>query len=407
MTRPRVAWPPPRTRCWSVLAVAGVDGRLRVMAQQPGAGPRRTRCATSSRSTKADEAVRLSAELPALQALLIQTRAWIAVRAGQLLEGLREFHRSAEAYAGAGMPLGEYYTEYADAMVDLRLLPEASSAAEHAVDSVRVRRGCRCSRPRPGCASRDIAWPAARAWRARSRTRSADEAGRQRRGARGTMPSSSGSRLVAAPASAWRSASRVARRAAGSSIRRATCTMRSRRTWWQAGWRWRRSTGPRRGAAFRRGSGWLRPGAMLVRLRGRSPARSSLDLRAERAGTRRVPDRAAGPRGSTVRAFRRSSCVRWRPGTAPSWARSGWAWSWTAVDRPGRSRGWSAPARQRCWRGSRRSEVPLTRRGRTEGRGREGRRPHRASGPGREHDVRAAGRRADHRRRCRAPLTGR
>ena len=32
------------------------------------------------------------------------------------------------------MPLGEYYTEYADAMVDLRLLPEASAAAERAVE---------------------------------------------------------------------------------------------------------------------------------------------------------------------------------------------------------------------------------------------------------------------------------
>ena len=49
---------------------------------------------------------------------------------------MQDFDRSARAYVAADMPLGEYYTEYADAMVDLRLLPEARSAAERAVEEL-------------------------------------------------------------------------------------------------------------------------------------------------------------------------------------------------------------------------------------------------------------------------------
>ena len=122
------------TRLRSVLEVPGIDGRLSAMASNNLALVLAERGAYGPALDQADEAIRLSSQLPALQAILIQTRAWIAVRAGRLIEGLQEFHRSAEAYVGAGMPLGEYYTEYADAMVDLRLLPEASAAAERAVE---------------------------------------------------------------------------------------------------------------------------------------------------------------------------------------------------------------------------------------------------------------------------------
>lgn len=122
------------TRLRYVLDVPGIDGRLAAMASNNLALVLAERGAYGPALEQADKAVLLSEQLPALRAILIQTRAWIAVRAGRLIEGLREFHRSAEAYASAGMPLGEYYTEYADAMVDLRLLPEASSAAERAVE---------------------------------------------------------------------------------------------------------------------------------------------------------------------------------------------------------------------------------------------------------------------------------
>ncbi|GEK22127.1 CHAT domain-containing protein [Cellulomonas xylanilytica] len=85
----------------------------------------------------ADAAVALAtSQVPSLEAPLVQSRAWIAVRAGRLQEGMRDFDRSAQAYVAAGIPLGEYYTEYADAMTDLRLLPEAAAAAARAVEEL-------------------------------------------------------------------------------------------------------------------------------------------------------------------------------------------------------------------------------------------------------------------------------
>ncbi|WP_315094013.1 CHAT domain-containing tetratricopeptide repeat protein [uncultured Cellulomonas sp.] len=85
----------------------------------------------------ADDAVALAtSQVPSLEPPLVQSRAWIAVRAGRLHEGMRDFDRSAQAYLDAGIPLGEYYTEYADAMTDLRLLPEAAAAAARAVEEL-------------------------------------------------------------------------------------------------------------------------------------------------------------------------------------------------------------------------------------------------------------------------------
>ncbi|GEL96687.1 CHAT domain-containing protein [Cellulomonas terrae] len=81
----------------------------------------------------ADASVDLCEQAPGLLAPAIQTRAWIAVRAGRLREGMHDFEGAARAYSDAGIPLGEYYTEFADAMMDLRLLPEAATAARSAV----------------------------------------------------------------------------------------------------------------------------------------------------------------------------------------------------------------------------------------------------------------------------------
>lgn len=72
----------------------------------------------------------------ALLGPLLQTRAWIAVRAGRLDEGMRDFEIAAREYTASGMPLGEYYTEYADVMMDLRLLPEAAAAASSAMTTL-------------------------------------------------------------------------------------------------------------------------------------------------------------------------------------------------------------------------------------------------------------------------------
>ncbi|MBD7918289.1 CHAT domain-containing protein [Cellulomonas sp. Sa3CUA2] len=80
-------------------------------------------------------AVRLAQDAgPAMLAPALQTRAWIKVRAGRLSSGMRDFERASGVYSEAGIPLGEYFTEYADAMTDLRLLPEAVAAAGRAED---------------------------------------------------------------------------------------------------------------------------------------------------------------------------------------------------------------------------------------------------------------------------------
>ncbi|MBF0686406.1 MAG: CHAT domain-containing protein [Cellulomonas sp.] len=82
-----------------------------------------------------EQAVRLAQDAgPAMLAPALQTRAWIKVRAGRLGSGMRDFERASAVYSEAGIPLGEYFTEYADAMTDLRLLPEAVAAAGRAED---------------------------------------------------------------------------------------------------------------------------------------------------------------------------------------------------------------------------------------------------------------------------------
>lgn len=69
---------------------------------------------------------------PALAALVAGSRAWIAVHAGRLAEGLQLFEAATTAYTAAGLPLGEHVLEYADALTELRLIPEASAAARRA-----------------------------------------------------------------------------------------------------------------------------------------------------------------------------------------------------------------------------------------------------------------------------------
>ncbi len=92
--------------------------------------------AAHARALRVAEAAVVAAEGagPAMLAPALQTRGWINVRAGRLAAGLRDFERASAVYSAAGIPLGEYYTEYADAMADLRLLPEAAAAAGRAED---------------------------------------------------------------------------------------------------------------------------------------------------------------------------------------------------------------------------------------------------------------------------------
>lgn len=80
------------------------------------------------------EALRRAVSLgPVVQAPLTVSRAWIAAQAGRLAESLRYFDDAAVLYERGGLSLAEHYAEYADAMTDLRLLPEAAAAAEKAV----------------------------------------------------------------------------------------------------------------------------------------------------------------------------------------------------------------------------------------------------------------------------------
>jgi tetratricopeptide (TPR) repeat protein len=71
---------------------------------------------------------------PELVATVTQSRAWVTVQSGRFAEGLSVFEEAARAYRTAALPLGEHYIEYADALMELRLLPEAASAASRAAE---------------------------------------------------------------------------------------------------------------------------------------------------------------------------------------------------------------------------------------------------------------------------------
>jgi tetratricopeptide (TPR) repeat protein len=80
-------------------------------------------------------ATALAAEVgPAVVALVTQSRGWVTVQAGRLAESLRLFDEAAHLYETAGLSLGEPYLEHVDALLDLRLLPEAGEMARRAVE---------------------------------------------------------------------------------------------------------------------------------------------------------------------------------------------------------------------------------------------------------------------------------
>ena len=62
---------------------------------------------------------------PALSAVVQDSLGWVCVQSGRLVEGLALLSAAAEIHERAGLPLGEHYLEHSDALVDLRLLPEA------------------------------------------------------------------------------------------------------------------------------------------------------------------------------------------------------------------------------------------------------------------------------------------
>lgn len=69
---------------------------------------------------------------PVLVACITNSRAWSSFHAGLIADSLRYFEQAGRLHAAAGVPLGEHYLDYADALVDLRLLDEAMAAARSA-----------------------------------------------------------------------------------------------------------------------------------------------------------------------------------------------------------------------------------------------------------------------------------
>jgi tetratricopeptide (TPR) repeat protein len=72
---------------------------------------------------------------PAVNAALLMSRAWVTVQSGRLAEAMRLFDVAAAAIAETGTPLAvaEYQVEQVDALLDLRLIPEALAAAKDAL----------------------------------------------------------------------------------------------------------------------------------------------------------------------------------------------------------------------------------------------------------------------------------
>ena len=71
---------------------------------------------------------------PALAAAVAENRAWVTVQSGRFAEGMSLFDEATRALSAARLPLGDHYHEYADALIELRLLPEAAAAARRGLE---------------------------------------------------------------------------------------------------------------------------------------------------------------------------------------------------------------------------------------------------------------------------------
>jgi tetratricopeptide (TPR) repeat protein len=69
---------------------------------------------------------------PRLLAIITNSQAWSSFHAGEVVDSLRLFELAGQLHADAGIPLGEHYLDYADVLVDLRLLDEARTVARSA-----------------------------------------------------------------------------------------------------------------------------------------------------------------------------------------------------------------------------------------------------------------------------------
>ncbi len=75
---------------------------------------------------------------PAAAAFVAAGRAWATVRAGRLTEGLALYEDATAQWRAAGLPTAELLAEHADALADLRLIPEAINEARRAIASLQA-----------------------------------------------------------------------------------------------------------------------------------------------------------------------------------------------------------------------------------------------------------------------------
>jgi tetratricopeptide (TPR) repeat protein len=81
------------------------------------------------------QAVGLARDLgPLLHGVLTNMLALSSFYAGQVSESMRRFAEAGPLYSAAGVPLGDHYMDYSDALVELRLDEEAASVARMAAD---------------------------------------------------------------------------------------------------------------------------------------------------------------------------------------------------------------------------------------------------------------------------------
>lgn len=124
----------------SVLADPGTPNEVRAKVAN-NLGMIEAECGRPASSLEcfAEAAVAAAQVGPAVVATVTENRAWATVQAGRLTEGLDLFEEASRLCAAAGLPLGELYAEYADALMDLRLIPEAAERARLAVQMLQGR----------------------------------------------------------------------------------------------------------------------------------------------------------------------------------------------------------------------------------------------------------------------------
>ena len=243
-------------------------------AEQPRASRRCSSVAVRRPSTTCERAVLVGEQVgPVAHAIASQSRAWVTMQVGRLSESLQLFEQAGELYERAGLPLDEHFVEYADALIGLRLVPEAQDVARRAVDGAgQARRTAHGGR---GAAAGS---PPAPPGRRRTQAELAARAALAQLRRQGRTSWVARADVVLAEAEAPARSGRRWRRCAGCSAPRrrwsgwGCASTRSRATSPPAGWRWRAAARPRRSTACSGRRDLARGAPVLVRLRGRVAA---------------------------------------------------------------------------------------------------------------------------------------